>query len=321
MATQMLEFLTMVKITKTSYPPGTSAPVHAYILGLLAALLFAAHVVIVRLLSDRVDPLAFSAWRGTLGGVVLAAMHAPALMRQFSLHLIIKSTTVAALIYGLNQMLLAYGLVEAKSPLELSLAHLVPFFAVLAALAIRLEQASPLQIAGLLVGCATLTGQEWLRQSLIDGHAFGDMWGRGGAMLLGYSLVTGLAFALLRALTKLYSSGVLSGLILLSGGLILAAMSIDHLQATWTIISENPMLGLLSIYEILISTALAWLVMVKSIAALGIVQGTMFFFLTPSLTALITWLALDEAPHWSLAPVTLLVILAMLMMSYRPRRR
>lgn len=273
--------------------------------GFVVALLFATHAVISRMLLEAIDPLAFAALRAILAGLVLALIHARAIARLFDPLLLAKTATIAAFGFGLNQVLLVEGLIRAGTADAALINGAIPLAATAAAVVFRLEPLGRARLAGVLLGFAAMTAFSLaVQRSSLRGHLAGDV------LLAGNVVTLAVALALLRLLTRTVPSGVVAALMLLFGGLFLSVFSAPTLPQTMSVAFSTPALALLTCFETLVCTALAWLLYVKAIAALGVVQASTFGYLQAPLAALMSWIALGEAPPLLLAPLTIALGLA-----------
>jgi drug/metabolite transporter (DMT)-like permease len=275
------------------------------IYGLVVALLFATHAVISRMLLEAIDPLAFAALRAVGAGLVLTLVHARAIAQLVTPRLLAKTATVAAFGFGLNQVLLVEGLIRAGTADASLINGAIPLAATAAAVVFKLEPLGRARLLGVLLGFAAMTGFTLVVQrSGLRGHLVGD------ALLVGNVVALAVALALLRLLTRTVPSGVVAALMLLFGGLFLLAFAAPTLPETLAVAFSTPALALLTCFETLVCTALAWLLYVKAIAALGVVQASTFGYLQAPMAALMTWIALAEAPPLLLAPLTIALGLA-----------
>jgi drug/metabolite transporter (DMT)-like permease len=275
------------------------------IYGLVVALLFATHAVISRMLLEAIDPLAFAALRAVGAGLVLTLVHARAIARLVTPRLLAKTATVAAFGFGLNQVLLVEGLIRAGTADASLINGAIPLAATTAAVVFKLEPLGRARLTGVLLGFAAMTGFTLIVQrSGLRGHLAGD------ALLVGNVVALAVALALLRLLTRTVPSGVVAALMLLFGGLFLLPFAAPTLPETLAVAFSTPAMALLTCFETLVCTALAWLLYVKAIAALGVVQASTFGYLQAPMAALMTWIALAEAPPLLLAPLTIALGLA-----------
>lgn len=282
----------------------------AIIYALIVAWLFATHAVFVRFLMASLDPLAFAGLRGLGAGLLLACLQAEAIKQKLSYSLVLKVLIIAACGYGLNQVLLVEGLVRA-GPADAALINsTIPLVTALATAWFKLERLGRTRLLGVLLGMLALfvfiaiVQRDNLRFDLV-----GDLF------LIGNVLAFGLALTLLRLLTRSIPSGVIAALMLIIGGSLLMAISAQKLPQTLLSAFSTPTMALSICFDMLICTALAWLLYIKAIATLGATQTAAFSYLQAPLSALMTWIALSEQPPWLLAPVTVFLVIAVWMVA------
>ena len=263
----------------------------AILYAVIVALLFATHSVFARMTFSALDPLAFAGLRGLGAGLILVIVHAKSIRATLSYSLIIKSFIIAIFGFGLNQLLLIEGLIRAGTADAVLINGSIPFVTALVARILNLEHLGRIRLLGVLLGLVGLSGFTLaVHRNSLRFDFVGDL------LLFGNVLAVSLALVLMRLFTRTVPSGVVAALILLFGGVLLLSMAAPQVPKTLVAAFSSAEMALLTWFDTLVCTALAWLLYVKVIASLGATQAATFSYLQAPLIALITWIALRESP-------------------------
>lgn len=259
------------------------------------ALIFSIHYQAAKfLLIQGLHPLTLSAFRGIFGGLILLYWNRKSVVENIKLRRDLPSLILIGLVgFAANQIAFIFGL-GLSTPVEVALiSGGIPIASTLAARLVLKE--SVLRNEALALGIGFLSVGLHLQFKFFEGlkeHLLGD-----GLLLLSVILLA-VSLALSKKLMTGLSPGVVAGSMLAIGGFALLPFSAP-LGDAWSLASQNSTNAGLFLFEILVSTALAWGLNFWTIGRLrmSIVSG--FAYLQLPFSVLLTWLINGTLPNLS----------------------
>lgn len=283
------------------------APVVSTRLPLLAstavAVIFSAHYIVSkRLLASGVDPIAFAAFRGLLGGTILMVVFRRALWKALDRRFVRRVGLVSVFGFFLNQLCFMEGLKRTSAVNAALISTTIPVVSTALAVAVGLEQANAKRISAVGLGFAAV--------AVYLLHLNG--WGTGadlvGDLLLAFNVIAFCTSLILakRVLADVRSEAVV-GLMLFLGGVMLGVVAARDMQATLQTATVDLEMSMLFLFSITGSTALVYALNYYALKRLPLSTASMFAFLQPIVTALLELAVFGRLPSVMLLPTVLAV--------------
>ena len=270
---------------------------------------FALHFFVAKDVMKTVPPIVLGGSRGLLGGLLLFAIYFSSLKDNLTIKNLKMLLSIAFFGYFINQILFLNGL-KLSSPLNTGvIMNTIPVVAALISLLFRVESFAWRKLIGCFLGFSMIL---LLTLSTSDGKLNGA---KIGDLLIFISVVTlCISTVLTKTLVKTgFPSPIISASMLLFGGLglciltltteKLGTLEVGNLEEIVNYAAQSQMnLGKV-IFEIVISTALTYLLSFKALKYLAPSQSMIFIYLQPLIIAGIDLLAYDKLPPVILIPV------------------
>lgn len=254
----------------------------AFVAAAGASVLFSAHYLIARRVMIDVAPLALAAMRGVVGGLLLLAWSARELGR-LDARTALRLVPIALFGFGLNQVCFMLGLARSTPTEAALLSQAIPLFAALAGLVLLRERPSRSAWAGLALGFVALASYFAVRFDLQLGDHLA-----GNALIVLNVASFAISLALARALLSEHPVPLVTGGMLLVGGLGLAVLSRDELRAFFAHGWPTAELAALLVFELVVSTAIAWLASFYAVKHLSLGESSIFVYAQVPVTALLS---------------------------------
>lgn len=265
---------------------------------------FCLHFFVAKDVMKAVPPIVLGGFRGVLGGLLLFMIFFANLKDRFTLKNLKMLLSIAFFGYFINQILFLNGL-KLSSPLNTGvIMNTIPVVAALISMLFRVEIFAWRKIIGCFLGFSMIL---LLTLSTSDNKLSGA---KIGDLLIFTSVVTlCISTVLTKSLVKTgFPSPIISASMLFFGGLALCTLVTDQLY----IIVDYAMLSQINlakvIFEIVISTALTYLLSFKALQYLAPSQSMIFIYLQPLIIAGIDFLVFAKTPPLVLIPVLIGVV-------------
>jgi drug/metabolite transporter (DMT)-like permease len=280
-----------------------------YFYGFLSALIFSGHYLIAKeVLKLGVQPLALSCLRGILGGGLLLLIFS----KQISLNAFIqnKNSLLIVSIFGffLSQIFFMHGLLN-STPTEAALfTNTIPLVTTFLAIVINAESVSRLKWLALFMGFAVLSN--YIYQNSKDQTSFNAF---GNFLIFLNVICFGLTVNYSKRLFNHISAPVVTGFILLSGGLMLFPFAYKDLPFALNLFFSSKQLIFYFVFEVAVATSIAWLCNFQSMKVLSISSATVMTYFQIPLTGLMIYLIDAHKPSMNFVVTSALVLIAVLL--------
>lgn len=250
---------------------------------LIVTIIFSIHFVVAKSILNNHHPLALTTLRGLIGGVIVLAIYRKEITPKLKEH-VGSLFLIGFLGFFLNQLLFMSGLKMTTALNASIITNAVPLVTAILATGFRLEKFSLIKSLGLLIGFGSVLFLILNSSQELSLNTAGD------ALIFGNMFVFALAIVLIKKLTTVgIHYGVISGMMMIIGGLLSSfvagsdAVNLLH----WGLGSSSSSLAL--IFEVLISTVLAYLLNFYALKHLEPSKITIFIYLQPMITALVNF--------------------------------
>lgn len=291
---------------------------HKKLLGGLCSLTvsftFCLHFFVAKDVMKAVPPIVLGGSRGLLGGLLLFIIYYADLKGNFTLKNLKILLSIAFFGYFINQILFLNGL-KLSTPLNTGvIMNTIPVVAALISMLFRVESFAWKKIIGCFLGFSMIL---LLTVSTSDGKLSGA---KIGDLLIFISVITlCISTVLTKTLVKTgFPSPIISASMLFFGGLGLCILTLTTEKlgnltvGKLEVIIDYAMQSELNlgkvIFEIVISTALTYLLSFKALKYLAPSQSMIFIYLQPLIIAGIDFLAFAKTPPLVLVPVLMGVV-------------
>jgi drug/metabolite transporter (DMT)-like permease len=265
---------------------------------------FCLHFFVAKDVMKAVPPIVLGGFRGVLGGLLLFMFYFSDLKGNFTLKNLKMLLSIAFFGYFINQILFLNGL-KLSTPLNTGvIMNTIPVVAALISMLFRVEIFAWRKLIGCFLGFSMIL---LLTLSSHDKHLSGA---KIGDLLIFTSVITlCISTVLTKTLVKTgFPSPIISASMLFFGGLALCTLVTDQLGIIVDYAMQSEInLGKV-IFEIVISTALTYLLSFKALKYLAPSQSMIFIYLQPLIIAGIDFLVFAKAPPFILIPVLLGVV-------------
>lgn len=271
---------------------------------LIVSFTFCLHFFVAKDVMKEVPPLVLGGMRGVLGGLLLLIIFLPSNKNAVKLSHIKMLLSIAFFGYFINQILFLNGL-KLTSPLNTAvIMNLIPVTAAAISILFRVETFAWRKILGAFLGFSMIA---LLTLSTSNGHFTGAKL---GDLLIFTSVVTlCISTVLTKSLVKTgFPSPIISASMLFIGGLALCTLVPDQLVLLVNYAVGSDMHMAQIVFEIVISTALTYLLSFKALQYLAPSQSMIFIYLQPLMAAGIDFLIFAKTPPLILIPVLIGVI-------------
>ena len=261
--------------------------------------IFCIHYIVAKEVLQSISPVALGASRGIAGGLLICGS-VPHLFRGIPWRTLLVAIPVGVLGFCINQLLFLHGLNLSHASTAAVLSNLIPLASTLLAIAFGIEVYSHRRLAGLLIGFIAVGA--FILWDVLDNIRVA--WGNLLIVLSVFSLASALVLA--KRYLRDLPSPVLSGLMLLTGGVILLAMEPSGLSEAWEYTWESDRTSRLMLFEVVVSTALAYSLNLYAMKHLLVSRTMVFAYLQPIITAGLVFVLFDQVPPdglWLLFPV------------------
>ena len=256
--------------------------------------IFSGHYLAAKIVLVEVPALSLAAARGVVGGLLLMVVFWSRVAAAISAKKVVILAGVAALGFCLNQLFLLAGL-NRSTPADAALvSSTIPITASLLAVVAGIDRPDPRRLAGIGLGLVVI-GWYLMHLFSVDlvAHAQGN--------LLVFANVLFFSLALLivkKYLNETPAEVVATGMLLLGGsGMLVAGGS---LTPVITFAMRGSTSFALILFETVITTAVAYTLNLWALRRLSIATTTVFNYLQPPTTALLTWTFLGNVPSAAL---------------------
>jgi drug/metabolite transporter (DMT)-like permease len=265
---------------------------------------FCLHFFVAKDVMQTVHPIVLGGVRGVLGGLLLYALYFSNLKNNFTLPNLKMLLMIAFFGYFVTQILFLNGL-KLSSPLNTGvIMNTIPVVAALLSMLFRVETFAWRKIIGCLLGFSMIL---LLTFSTSEKHLSAAKL---GDLLIFISVITLCTSTILtKTMVKNgFPSPIISASMLFFGGLALCVIDSGQLMTLWDYASlSNSNLAKI-IFEIVISTALTYLLSFKALKYLAPSQSMIFIYLQPLMIAGIDFLVFTKSPPFILIPVFIGVV-------------
>ena len=266
---------------------------------------FCLHFFVAKDVLQTISPIVLGGFRGFFGGLLLYAIYFRQIKGNINFDTIKMLLAIAFFGYFINQILFLNGL-KRSTPLNTSIImNMIPVVAALIAMLFKVEFFSWKKLGGCILGFTTIA---FLTYYTSENKAFGAA--KVGDLLIFISVVTlCTATMLTKKLVKTgFPSAIISASMLFIGGLGLSCLEFNNLGTIIDYSMEsNINLGKI-IFEIVISTALTYLLSFKALKYLSPSQSMIFIYTQPLMVAGIDFVIYNKLPPLVLIPVLIGVI-------------
>jgi drug/metabolite transporter (DMT)-like permease len=275
---------------------------------------FCLHFFVAKdVMKGGVPPIVLGGSRGLLGGLLLFAIYYANLKGSFTLKSMKMLLSIAFFGYFINQILFLNGL-KLSSPLNTGvIMNTIPVVAALISMLFRVESFAWKKIAGCILGFSMIL---WLTLSTSEGQLEAKV----GDLFIFISVITlCISTVLTKTLVRTgFPSPIISASMLFFGGLGLCILTmttekignlqVGKIESIITYASESTLNLARIIFEIVISTALTYLLSFKALKYLAPSQSMIFIYLQPLIIAGIDFLIYTKSPPLVLIPVLVGVV-------------
>jgi drug/metabolite transporter (DMT)-like permease len=274
---------------------------------------FCLHFFVAKDVMKTVPPIVLGGSRGLLGGLLLFIIYFANIKGSFTAKSLTMLLSIAFFGYFINQILFLNGL-KLSSPLNTGvIMNTIPVVAALISMLFRVESFAWKKLAGCILGFSMIL---WLTLSTNDK----ELTAKVGDLLIFVSVITlCISTVLTKTLVKNgFPSQIVSASMLFFGGLGLCLLTVttDHignlevgkLDRIVSYASESVLNLARVVFEILISTALTYLLSFKALKYLAPSQSMIFIYLQPLIIAGIDFLIYAKTPPLVLIPVLIGVV-------------
>lgn len=253
--------------------------------GLGSSILFALHYVAAKSLLAHPVPVGLAALRGLVGGALLLALAARrhGLPRRIA-PAALGSVAVAALFgFFINQLCFMAGLAR-SSPAEAALiSNTIPLASTAIAAAAGIDPATRRAWLGLGLGFAAIAVHFALELRVgASEHLVGNL------LLLANVVAFSVSFVVQRRTLASLPAESLAGGMLFLGGAALLALGGSQAVTLVKLAAADAGIALVLAYEIVVSTAVAWLLNVHALSRLSVSRTSVFVYAQLPFTALAT---------------------------------
>lgn len=254
-------------------------------------LIFAAHYLAAKEVLRTIDVWTLSWIRGWVGGALLAIVFWPKMKKNFSWPLLMTMSGLAVLGFGLNQILFLEGLKHSTASHAALISNTIPIVSVLLSLLLGLERFRTRTVFGIGLPFMGIFALFYYQHSLnLKAALYGN--------LLMFASVFCLSsfFVLAKKFLQDKPAEVTTPLLLLAGGTLFGFMSGFELEPTVAFVSQSwPNVGLM-LFEVVISTSLAYYLNFLALRFLPVSSLAIFAFLQMPLTALLGFALMGTPP-------------------------
>lgn len=267
---------------------------------------FCLHFFVAKEVMKEIPPIVLGGMRGLLGGLLLFVIFLPSHKNAIKLSHVKILLSIAFFGYFINQILFLNGLKLTSALNTAVIMNLIPVTAAAIAMMFRVETFAWRKILGALLGFSMIA---LLTLSTSNGSFTGAKL---GDLLIFTSVVTlCISTVLTKSLVKTgFPSPLISASMLFIGGLALCALVPDQLILLVNYAASSDLHLAQIVFEIVISTALTYLLSFKALQYLAPSQSMIFIYLQPLMAAGIDFLIFAKTPPFILIPVLIGVIFA-----------
>lgn len=260
---------------------------------LIMTAIFSAHYIVAKSIIDKgISPYSLSSWRGIIGGAIILSFF----RKQIKIELLKKNKAPLIIIslfgFCLNQILFMQGL-KLTSPVNAALiSNTIPVVSLVFAAFAKLEILNVRKVAGVTLSFLMVSALIFeSSKGVIEIMGLGNLFIFLNVVCFCASLILGKIL-----LTSGFPFQVLTGIMLFTGGLCTSIVAGPELMDLWTSSSEVPQFFMKVIFEILISTAVAYLMNLWVLSKLPISNVTFFIYLQPLITGMIYYFTGQAIP-------------------------
>lgn len=260
---------------------------------------FCLHFFVAKMVMQEVPPIVLGGSRGLMGGLLLFMIYFADIKDNFTFKNLKMLLSIAFFGYFINQILFLSGL-KLSSPLNTGvIMNTIPVVAASISMLFRVESFAWRKIIGCFLGFSMIL---WLTLSTSDKQLSGA---KIGDLLIFASVITlCVSTVLTKSLVKTgFPSPIISASMLFFGGLGLCLLASDQLVLVVDYASSSNWNLARILFEIVISTALTYLLSFKALKYLAPSQSMIFIYLQPLIIASIDFLAFAKTPPIILIPV------------------
>lgn len=301
----------------TTTPNMPSRHLIAIVAMCLVTIIFSFHYVIAKEVLTAVSPPALAGLRGILGGgsLLLYLRLRGIDVKITSLKVGVRILAIAALSFGFNQILFMRGIAQSSAADAAMINTSIPFVGAILAAAAGIEYLSKLKIVGLLLGAFAINSYLlYLNEINLQANLLGNI-------LIAFNvLMFATGMFLIKILLRQIRGEVVMAWVLLFGGtgLSLYAGSEVVTAVEWSMSGTRPILFI--IFEVLVSTSLAYALNVFALKHLTLTLTTSFVFLQVPLAAALAWVMSGTKPSWALIPTAALIATGCYLIAYEKSR-
>ncbi|MBT3980656.1 MAG: DMT family transporter [Bacteriovoracaceae bacterium] len=289
----------------------------AYIFCILVQLFLSAHYVVAKGIIENVDPISFAAVRGIIGGFLILAFNWKKLFSvvRYNYGKFLMVVLIGILSFGLNQIFFMKGL-KLSTPMHAALfSNSIPLVSSMMAMAFLGEERNPRKVLGLILGYATLIFYIFgSGDTSFDGALKGDIY----IMINVFLFSAGMVWS--KNIYQYIPASVVSGGMLFFGGIFLSSLSFSHIPELieYTLLSKQNVS--LMLFEVVFSTAVVYLLNLKSLEMLDVSKTFIFSYLQVPITALIGLVFFSKLPALSILPTSIVLFLSVYLVLWRKKR-
>ncbi|NRA66785.1 MAG: DMT family transporter [Pseudobacteriovorax sp.] len=265
-----------------------------HICAFLCAVIFSCHYLVAKEVIQTVDPLVLGAFRGLIGGGILAMAFPRKLLLGINLKSAASLATIAIFTFVINQTLFLKGLNLTDSVDAALISNTIPVVSLLLAILFKLESLSLKKFSLAMIPLMVIAFYFYYlaRFNLIDTLL--------GNLLIFLNVVSlCIGFSLLKKILGDMDQVTVTIWTLSCGGLCLLSLTSD----AWTQMSHYTLSSgkalLFMLFEVIISTSLAYYLNYKSLALIPISSTTSYvYFQVPFTAALSYFVGGDMINPW-----------------------
>lgn len=254
-------------------------------------LIFAVHYLVAKEVLESIDVWTLSWIRGWVGGALLAIVFWSKFKTNFSWSLLLTMSGLAVLGFGLNQILFLEGLKHSTASQAALISNTIPIVSILLSLLFGLEPFRIQRFFGILVPFLGISGLFYYQHSLdLKAGLYGN--------LLMFSSVFCLStfFVLAKKFLQDKPAEVTTPLLLLLGGTIFAFTAGFEIRPALIYVSESWTHGAMILFEVVVSTSLAYYLNFLALRLLPVSSIVIFAFLQMPLTAILGFFVFGTSP-------------------------
>ena len=265
-----------------------------YIVCFLVTLIFSIHYIVAKeVLNSGIPPLLLASTRGVFGGLLILFIF----RKKIDITLI-KENLWSLLCIGLfgfclNQYLFMNGL-TLSTPLHAAIiSNSIPILTLLISLAFKTEKATFSKVLGIIIAFSLVTSLLFFNITFVSAEFlnFGNLLIFLNVLCFSFSFVWSK-----KLLQRGFPFEILTGFMLLIGGLVLLCFSIKDTGLLLDYLAEGPKEISIMLFEVFISTSLVYALNTWTASKLDVSVVTYFIYFQPILTALGGFVLFQSVP-------------------------